>query len=804
MEGIIFNLNQDNRPLKEDITMSSLEVSPFREQYKKSLSEIESYLNALNEDDIDKDMDYANNVFAFSGDRGSGKTSCMISVGGFLSKVKSTRSEFKEKYPNISETNFFSLDLMDPSYFDSKHNILSLFLAKLYGAYQKFTRQRMDIKESKKMEFLTSLTKAQKHAHLLIDAESDVLITNKVEELECLSVAVDLKEDIKELVNNFLECLNFDYKILLLRIDDIDLNAKEAALMAELIRKYFILPNVLVLMALKMNQLDIIKKNEYSNLFALDNSDEQVVDMAERYLTKLFPHSQRVYMPDIEDLLNRKLTITSHNKRKEYPSVQQCVPDLIYQKTRYLFYNSPVHASYIVPRNLRDLRQIIKLLWNMDDYNYSKGNDFHILQTCKYNQALFKKYLAEIWINNNLSITQQNFAHQILYTEELMYLNYYVVKELSTTSYINDDVIRACCNDDNSVYNISLGDVLGIIEFLYRKTNDIKKQKFLFFIKTVYSIQLHESYDKIMGAKNNLLKDYSLDNYSSQSSKEIFRNSQYSNIEDFEKLVKGSYVNVKIQPLLPPDMALDNRLLKGEEFYNLMTNCAADFEIVKKGKLIQLLEFFMLATFYSKNQDVDYRKREIVVYDVPIHKNEELIFDLGAFFFNLTRIERCYNRFRGIVFVSDGRDLIDCILSCNHSLYRDFMYFAKSNYAYNCSEYNKEFCESEKSDYKRWLSFCTIRNIEILQDFLKTIQKIEIDRSKAAREKLAKFFEKCSTYTISTYDLDIESKCYNNIHFKFLNNVAKLLNDENIDSWFVRIFGEKPQMIKSILVEDPF
>lgn len=73
MEGIIFNLNQDNRPLKEDITMSSLEVSPFREQYKKSLTEIESYLNALNEDDIDKDMDYANNVFAFSGDRGSGK-----------------------------------------------------------------------------------------------------------------------------------------------------------------------------------------------------------------------------------------------------------------------------------------------------------------------------------------------------------------------------------------------------------------------------------------------------------------------------------------------------------------------------------------------------------------------------------------------------------------------------------------------------------------------------------------------------------------------------------------------------------
>lgn len=92
---------------------------------------------------------------------------------------------------------------MDPSYFDTKHNILSLFLAKLFRAYQKLTKKSEDIKESKKMEFLTSLTKAQKHAHLLIDAESEVLITNKVEELECLSAAVDLKEDIREVVDNF-------------------------------------------------------------------------------------------------------------------------------------------------------------------------------------------------------------------------------------------------------------------------------------------------------------------------------------------------------------------------------------------------------------------------------------------------------------------------------------------------------------------------------------------------------------------------------------------------------------------------
>lgn len=73
MEAITFNLDQDNRPLKENITLSSLEASPFKEQYRKSLSEIESYLNTLNDDTVDRDMEYANNIFAFSGDRGSEK-----------------------------------------------------------------------------------------------------------------------------------------------------------------------------------------------------------------------------------------------------------------------------------------------------------------------------------------------------------------------------------------------------------------------------------------------------------------------------------------------------------------------------------------------------------------------------------------------------------------------------------------------------------------------------------------------------------------------------------------------------------
>lgn len=96
MDALKFNLDQDNRPLKETINLASLENSPFKEQYLNALSEIESYLCTIQDKSTDRDMDFANNIFAFTGDRGSGKTSCMASVGGFLTTNKELRSEFQD------------------------------------------------------------------------------------------------------------------------------------------------------------------------------------------------------------------------------------------------------------------------------------------------------------------------------------------------------------------------------------------------------------------------------------------------------------------------------------------------------------------------------------------------------------------------------------------------------------------------------------------------------------------------------------------------------------------------------------
>ena len=93
----------------------------------------------------------------------------MLSIGELLLKEKSRREEFKDDYPDISDFDFYTIDLIDPSYFDSHHNIISLFLAKLYAKYKSKVNNDEKINENLKISFLNALTTAQNHAKMLLE-----------------------------------------------------------------------------------------------------------------------------------------------------------------------------------------------------------------------------------------------------------------------------------------------------------------------------------------------------------------------------------------------------------------------------------------------------------------------------------------------------------------------------------------------------------------------------------------------------------------------------------------------------------
>lgn len=130
--------------------------------------------------------------------------------------------------------------------------------------------------------------------------------------------------------------------MLLLRIDDIDLNAGKAAEMLEYIRKYFVQPNILILVALKMEQVNLVLKKIFKSNYDSSQPNNVGLDlMVERYLTKLIPHNQRIYMPEPNDYLDKELWIygcrvdeltDNQEKPEKFSSLKQAIPELIFRK----------------------------------------------------------------------------------------------------------------------------------------------------------------------------------------------------------------------------------------------------------------------------------------------------------------------------------------------------------------------------------------------------------------------------------------------------------------------------------------
>lgn len=108
---------------------------------------------------------------------------------------------------------------------------------------------------------------------------------------------------------------------------------------------------------------------------------------------------------------------------------------------------------------------------------------------------------------------------------------------------LDSSEISNILNENNVVYNISLGDVMAIISYLEKQDQPMDKLHFLFMIRSIYSMRLYEFYDE--------RTEYSV-NFAKKQERVIglspFENLELSN---YEKLVGGSFVNSIITDILP-------------------------------------------------------------------------------------------------------------------------------------------------------------------------------------------------------------------------------------------------------------
>ena len=408
----------------------------FYDQYISAAKMLDSII-AIVDDECDKweKSEFENNIIAFCGERGEGKSSAMISfTKAVYEHSNDNKASIFADCENIKKTYFVEPIVIDPSMLDDVHNVLDIILATLYKKFQdQYNGNNQSIHDYEREELLDQFQKVYKCVSLInnqtkiLDDEYDY--EGNIGKLSKLGQSTGLKKELHNLIKRYIEIMpdtrkkNRELGCLLIAIDDLDLCNSYAYKIAEQIRKYLIVPNVVIVMALKVEQLQfcVLEKNhkDYERMVRVKHETPEIYDeitnMSERYVAKLIPKSRRNYLPNVHMMHNVKLIYRDRNETdilsmESVSSVDEILLDLIYKKTGMKFLPDKSGGNYFLPDNLRDTVNIIVLLIDMEEPG-GKNSVFY------NNVVKFFDYYERQWLFSNLSLEEYNRTQKLLHVK---------------------------------------------------------------------------------------------------------------------------------------------------------------------------------------------------------------------------------------------------------------------------------------------------------------------------------------------------------------------------------------------------
>ena len=684
---IIFKQGEENGIV---IEREKFESSIFLNQYQQAINIFQrlwtkqkGILLSDNRSSYRIDNQFSN-IIAFCGDRGEGKTSCMSSFATILTD-DSVRAQAQttlllpDKMIACKQVEW--LDTIDPSFFDTKHNVLELLLGRMYAKVEMdCTSTQYEDKTSKiylRRCLMEHFQQVKKDISVLEKNEKNY---DSLEEISDLAAGVKLKEDLQKLFKHYLyyqgkECL-------LICIDDLDLNITEGYKMAEMLRKYLICPQCIILVAVKVDQLiDVIATAHQKEVKDTELKWSQCQQMAQKYVTKLFPRDNRVAMPQPVDYCECRLVILDGNDKvleKESDStVKEKIVQMIFQKTGYVFYNTQ-HLSPIIPKNLRDIRQLLGLLYSLPDARNETWDDDETGRTA------FKNYFFNTWAMQ-LPDEDYNFAQQLAQYDDITTLNAFVVEHFSkrvlaeniTIENLNrtpnhEQLYLNITSNTNTATNISYGDVMYVLWLINGISLNITIQNLIFLIKTAYSMRLYAYYNIISQGKEMLYP-------STPAVEKIVHihkaETLYEHVNQLQKLVNGSYFTYPQGALLPtkdnnPLAFRDRVIIEKDKLIQLFK----DINDIEDLRLCEYLALCITRTTNSKEKTEDIglnRKEKIPTYLGALSTSAEyVVFDFLQPFYSLTNIRYAYERFDEILAKESMLSLYDIALQTPCSLLR--------------------------------------------------------------------------------------------------------------------------------------
>lgn len=486
--------------------------SIFNELYEKAAANINNIINdsnrkrKLNEkdsynSDFSISADY-NNIIAFTGERGTGKSSSMVSFAeALVNKNNSTTGGYFDQYENIIRREFLSIEMIDPSLFSKTDTLLETIISKMFLKFHKAldNKNNSELDYDKKRLLITLFQKVFENLKTLHGKKDQIYELEAIDTLSKLANGTNLKENLFKLIDNYLEYFDAKKGVLVIAIDDFDLNIEGAYNMLEDIRQYLMQCNIIILIACKIEQLqDSIKQsivNSYKELInyqGVRNLSDSPENKSTKYLEKLFPFSHRLYTPKFNTLFTnntdrKKIKFIVTDKKDveiiNSLSTETGLLKFIYEKNN-LFISKPKNQlTSIFPDTLRELNNFIGFLNTNEEVKDLKNY-----------------FLKEI--ENNLD---QKYAFLFYELEEIenTFLNQYILnwlgrnhpKVIELKENLNSDLKIILEGADNK--NCSFSDVLAALTMLSSTSLiDTVINKLTYYLKIYYSIRFDINFNE--------------------------------------------------------------------------------------------------------------------------------------------------------------------------------------------------------------------------------------------------------------------------------------------------------------------
>lgn len=719
-------------------------------------------------------------IIAFCGDRGAGKTSCMMSVRYAIENC--CKDEGIAKYLEgcglkKEQLDFDILKPVDPSFFDESHNILELVLGQMY---LHFKNKKKDLKKADELDEgevdkVRKKFDAVKRSLSLVNGSSERM-ADKLEELENLSVAMTLHERLKDLFEAYLKFIG--KRKVLISIDDMDFNAKGAYKMCKFLQMYLSQSSCIVLISLKISQLVAILEDDEN--FKNAKVGERRSEMSSKYVQKLIPIANRVQMVDIWAISEREFVIVRGEKPTKPERIKDGIVRMIFEKTRYLFYNTKGEVSPIIPHELRSFRQLLGLLSRMENFEkYTK--DAAVLARNNDNKLQFKNYFYTEWIRT-LGTEDRQFAEELAELEDVRSMNKMIVAHLAKRSGLDskdyDDKeyhFKRIIDPQNYTYNISTGDVFSIIRFLDKNTESTGLKDLLFFVKSCYSIRLYESYDNITDDMEKMFEEV--------QDGDVFKSDPwFRKTTKMQSVVNGNYfrydagsyiqgISEKTHKVYKYDkLLLDSKFFSFLDETVKMIKMGKETPSTETKKKYLLAEFLIMCTSYNYYREFDedpdvIRRSSLPYYLEPIAQQVNLVvFDITSVFSNMINIKYAYDRYASFF------DFFE--YSHNH----DWTLLGR------LKKDVKEVRDVElyKSEYHAIASDAIIRNSDVL---LSLTEMMESNRTKTLAVALKGVVSRYKLFLEGLYDTGMKTYRIGDggnpyeLKYSFINTLSKVLDE---------------------------